>query len=78
MYIGIYQVQDWETVTGASQVALVVKNVPANVGDTRCWFIPWVRKISRRRGWRIPCTEEPGGLQSIGLGCKEADTIEAT
>ena len=28
--------------------------------------------------WRTPCTEEPGGLQSIGLGCKEADTIEAT
>ena len=25
--------------------------------------------------WRIPCTEEPGGLQS--LGCKELDMIEA-
>ena len=26
--------------------------------------------------WRIPWTEEPGGLQSINL--KESDTIEAT
>ena len=26
--------------------------------------------------WRTPCTEEPGGLQSIGLDCKEADMIE--
>jgi len=26
--------------------------------------------------WRIPWTEEPGGLQSIGL--KELDTTEAT
>ena len=25
--------------------------------------------------WRIPWTEEPGGLQSIGV--KESDTIEA-
>ena len=26
--------------------------------------------------WRIPCTEEPGRLQS--KGCKESDTIEVT
>ena len=26
--------------------------------------------------WRIPWTEEPGGLQSIG--CKESDTTEVT
>ena len=26
--------------------------------------------------WRIPWTEKPGGLQS--LGCKEMDTTEAT
>ena len=25
-------------------------------------------------GWRIPWTEEPGGLQS--MGCKESDTTE--
>ena len=28
----------------ASQVALVIKNPPANAGD-RCWFYTWVRKI---------------------------------
>ena len=27
-------------------------------------------------GWRIPRTEEPGKLQS--MGCKESDTTEAT
>ena len=31
---------------GASQVALVVKNMPDNAGDVkRCGFNPWVRKI---------------------------------
>ena len=62
--------------TGASQVALVVKNPPANAGDIkRCRFDPWVRKIPWRRAWqpthssilawRIPRTEEPSRLQSI-------------
>ena len=44
-----------------------------------CWrpgFDSWVRKISLEKGmathssildWRIPQTEEPGGLQSMGL-----------
>ena len=27
--------------------------------------------------WRIPWTEEPGGLQSVTL-CKESDTTEVT
>ena len=27
----------------------VVKNPPANTGDSRCWFDPWVRKIPWRR-----------------------------
>ena len=39
-------------------------------------FDPWVQKISLEEGmatyssnlaWRIPWTEEPGGLQSMGL-----------
>ena len=37
-------------------------------------FKPWVRKVPWRRewlptilAWRIPWTEEPGGLQSMGL-----------
>ena len=41
----------------------------------RCKFDPWVGKIPWRRAWqpspvilawRIPWTEEPGGLQSMG------------
>ena len=60
----------------ASQVALVVKNLPANAGDVRdTSSIPGLeRSPGRGHGthssvlaWRIPWTEEPGGLQSIGL-----------
>ena len=45
-------------------------------GHKRCRFNPWVRKIPWRRAWQLtpvflprefPCTEEPSGLQSIGL-----------
>ena len=58
----------------ASQVGLVVKNPPANAGD-RHRFDPWVGKIPVEEGtatypstlaWRLPQTEEPGSLQSIG------------
>ena len=53
----------------ASQLAPVVKNSPANAGDRRCGFNPWVRKIPLEEGmaalWRIPWTEESGGLQFI-------------
>ena len=55
---------------GASQVVLAVKNPPANAGD--------VRNVLRSPGgamathssiltWRIPWTEEPGRIWSIGL-----------
>ena len=54
-----------------SQVVLVVKNLPANIGDLR--EDPCTEKILWRRkwqptpiGWTIPWTEEPGGLQSMG------------
>ena len=59
----------------ASQVALVVKNSPANAGD-RCGFNPWVRKIPWKRAWQptpvflpreSPWAEQPGGPQSIRL-----------
>ena len=59
----------------ASQVALVVKNPPANAGDTREeGSIPGSGRSpgggqathSRILAWRIPWTEEPGGLQSMG------------
>ena len=37
----------------ASQMALVVKNLPANAGNLKkCALDPWVRKISWRREWQ--------------------------
>ena len=60
---------------GASQEALGVKNPPANAGDTRdMGSIPGPgRSPGEGHGnplqyscLRIPWTEEPGGLQSIG------------
>ena len=56
-------------------MAQVVKNLPANTGD-RHRFDPWVGKIPWRRKWqltpvfltwKIPWTEEPDRLQSMGL-----------
>ena len=58
-----------------SQVVLVVKNLPANVGDVRT--VGLIPGLGRSSGggmatyssileWRIPWTEEPGGLQSMG------------
>ena len=67
----------------ASQVALLVKkeknkkqHLPANAGDIRdVGLIPRLGKFLKRGmttpssifTWEIPCTEEPGGLQSIGF-----------
>ena len=52
----------------------VVKNLPASAGGVkRCEFDPWIGKMPSRAthssvlAWRIPCTEKPGGLQSMGL-----------
>ena len=59
-------------ICGASQVALMVKNLPTNAGDFQ--FLGWESPLeedlathSSILAWRIPWTEEPGGLQSIGL-----------
>ena len=49
--------------------------LPANSEDMRRGFDPRVGKVPWRRewqsttviAWRIPCTEESGGLQSVGL-----------
>ena len=56
----------------------VVKNPPANAEDIRDisvpslgWETPWRRKWQPVIAWRIPWTEEPGGLQSmesLGVG----------
>ena len=56
----------------ASQVALVVKNMPASAGGIRDGGL--IRPLeegmathSSILAWRISWTEEPGGLQSMGL-----------
>ena len=62
--------------TQASQVVLVVKNPSAHVGDIK--DVSSISGFGRSPGegpathssilaWRIPRTEEPGRLQSIGL-----------
>ena len=54
----------------------MVKNLPANVGDIRnSGLIPGREDPLEQEmvthssilAWRIPWTEEPGGLQSMGL-----------
>ena len=60
----------------ASQMVLVVKNPPANSGDERDTGLIPGRQDPLEEGmvthssilaWKIPRTEEPGGLQSMGL-----------
>jgi len=46
----------------ASQVALVVKNPPANAGDAETWFNLGVGKIPWRRKWQ-PTPLLPGESQ---------------
>ena len=69
----------------ASQVALVEKNLPANAGDLRdTCLIPGLGRSPRevngnplQYSWlRIPWTEEPGGLLSMGL--EELDMTKVT
>ena len=60
----------------SSQVALVVKNTPANAGDIRdMGSVSELGRSPEREGmaahssilaWRILRTEKPRGLQSIG------------
>ena len=54
----------------------MVKNLPVNAGDTRdAGLIPRLERSpgvgqethSSILAWEIPWTEEPGGLQSVGL-----------
>ena len=59
----------WRASLGGS----VVKNLPANAGDTGSILgsrSPLEKKMATHSSilaWEIPWTEEPGGLQSIGL-----------
>ena len=59
----------------ASQVVIVEKNPPANAGDIRdAGLIPGsedpleegMATHTSTLAWRIPWTEKPGGLRSIG------------
>ena len=66
-------------------VALGVKNPPANAGDVRLGFNPWVGKIPWRRAWQPTPVFLPGeshrqrGLAGYGpFGRKESDVTEAT
>ena len=61
---------------GASQVVLVVKNLPVNAGDQRDvgrslgWEDPLEEGMTTHSSilaWKMSWTEEPGGLESIGL-----------
>ena len=72
-------------VAGSSQAALVVKNLLADTGDTgdKVSMLEWEDPLeegmtthSSILAWRIPWTEESGGLQSMGH--RESDTNEAT
>ena len=62
----------------------LVKNPPANardvidVGSVVGWEDPLEEGMAARSSvlaWRVPWTEEPGGLQSMGL---QRDMIDAT
>ena len=68
-----------------SQMVLVVKNRPANAGDLRHGFNPWIGKISWRRSWEptpVFLPKEPHRQRSLAgyspWGCKELDATEAT
>ena len=58
-----------------------VKNPPA-MQETQVRFLDWEDPLEKEMAtyssilaWRIPWTEEPGGLQSMGV-IKELDTTE--
>ena len=63
----------------------MVKNLPANAGEMRYRFNPWVRKVPWRRAWQstpVFLPGEPYGQSSLAgyspQGGKELDTTEAT
>ena len=61
----------WTYCLLASLVAQTVKNLPA-IQETWVWFLGWedlekgISTHSSIFAWKIPRTEEPGGLQSMG------------
>ena len=75
-FMGLQRVgHDWATELNWTGVVLVVKNPPANAGDIRDAGLILGQEDPLEEGmathssilaWRIPWTEEPGGLQSMG------------
>ena len=70
---------DINTTYGASLVAQMVKNLPA-LRETWVQFLGWEDFLKKGMAthssilaWRIPWTEEPGRLQSMGLQRVEHD-----
>ena len=60
-----------QCISGAPPVALVVKNLYASAEDQRDmgWEDPLEEGMATHSSilaWRVPWTEEPGGIQSIG------------
>ena len=54
-------------------MTLVVKNLPASAGDTQVQSLGWEDPLEQEMAthssvltWKIPWTEEPGGLQPTG------------
>ena len=57
---------------GVSLVAQTIKNL-LKMPETWVWSLGWEDPLEKKMAthssilaWRIPCTEEPGGLQSMG------------
>ena len=72
-------------ISQASQLALVEKDLPANVGDVkRCSFDPWVGKIPWNRAWKstpVFLTGESHGQKGLGATVHrvaQSDMTEAT
>ena len=72
------------TIKWASLVAQMVKNSPA-VQETRVWSLGWEDPLAKGMAtlsiilaWRIPGTEAPGGLQSLGSQRVRQDWVTNT
>ena len=65
-------VEDWQPSLRASQVALALKKLPVSAGEAGSILGPedpleeGMAARSFMLAWRIPWTEGPGGLQSMG------------
>ena len=84
----IFKIDSKHKLVVTSQVAPVVKNLPANSGDIRNRDVGFIPRSgislgggyvthSSILGWRIPWTEDHGQLQSMGLEKVGSDKTEA-